>query len=302
MSLTTKQAQSRIADKQHTTPRLWKVPASMAWWLWLAASVLLYAGIFIVYEQAIRTQQYPGPFYDPLRLFGIIAFGLVLFTAAYSLRRRFMRGLPGKAQDWLWMHTWLGITTILIALMHSNYIHILNNFCQNLSCFTEEGAGFSALVSLGVLVITGVAGRLLDIWQARTIAHDASSNGVGIIQALEERILELEYGVERLCAGKSEPFKHYCMRAIDHPRALSGRLPQLQPREQADFRCACETLARRAALVRSLRRQQRARLIIRAWRTAHMYIASAALLIIAYHSILELLAYVLNIPFFQRFA
>lgn len=287
--------------QKQTTPRLWKVPASRAWWLWLAASVLLYAGIFVVYERAIRTQQYPGPFYDPLRLFGIIAFVLVLFTAAYSLRRRFMRGLPGKAQNWLWMHTWLGISTILIALMHSNYIHILNNFCQNLSCFTEEGAGFSALVSLGALVISGVSGRLLDIWQTRTIAHEASSNGVGIMQALEERILELEYTVERLCAGKSEPFKHYCMRAIDHPRVRSGSVPNLHPHEQPDFRRASDTLSRRARLVRSLRRQQRARLIIRTWRTIHIYIAILALLIITYHSILELLAYVLNIPFFQRF-
>lgn len=301
MSLITKDTQSRISDKQQPMPRLWKVPASKAWWLWLAASVLLYAGIYVVYERAIRTQQYPGPFYDPLRLFGIIAFVLVLLTAAYSLRRRFMRGLPGKAQNWLWMHTWLGISTILIALLHSNYIHILNNFCQNLSCFTEEGAGFSALVSLGALVISGVTGRLLDIWQARTIAHDAGSNGAGIMQALEERMLELEYGVERLCAGKSEPFKHYCMQAIDHPRTLSGPMPRLHPHEQADFRRAHNTLSRRAALVRSLRRQQRARFIIRAWRIIHIYIASAALLIIAYHCILELLAYVLNISFFQRF-
>jgi hypothetical protein len=91
------------------------------------------------------------------------------------------------------------------------------------------------------------------------------------------------------------------MRAIDHPRALSRPVPNLHPREQADFRRAHDTLSRRAQLVRSLRRQQRARLIIRAWRTIHISIASAALLIIAYHSILELLAYVLNIPFFQRF-
>src|SRR5579875_2160711 len=63
MSLTTKQAQSRIPTRQQPTPRLWKVPASKAWWLWLAVSLLLYGSIFVVYEQAIRTQQYPGPFY-----------------------------------------------------------------------------------------------------------------------------------------------------------------------------------------------------------------------------------------------
>ncbi|HLI09028.1 MAG TPA: hypothetical protein VKV40_20870 [Ktedonobacteraceae bacterium] len=302
MSLTTKQAQSRIPTRQQPTPRLWKVPASKAWWLWLAVSLLLYGSIFVVYEQAIRTQQYPGPFYDPLRFFGIIAFVLVLFTAAYSLRRRFMRGLPGKAQNWLWMHTWLGIVAILIALLHSNYIHILNNFCQNLGCFSEEGFGFSALVSLFALVISGVIGRLLDMWQARAIAQDASRNGTGIMQALEERILELEYTVERLCAGKSEPFKNYCVQALDHPHVLSGSMPRLYPQEQADFRRAHDTLSQRAQLVHSLRRQQRARFIIRTWRKLHICIATIALLIITAHSLIELLTYVFNVPIFQRFA
>ena len=94
--------------------------------------MLLYVGIYVVYLNAIKSQQFPGPFYDPLRAFGIISFALVLITAAYSLRRRFMRGLPGKAQNWLWMHTWVGIITILIALLHSNFAHILSNYCQNL--------------------------------------------------------------------------------------------------------------------------------------------------------------------------
>jgi hypothetical protein len=264
--------------------------------------VLLYVGIYVVYLKAIKSQQYPGPFYDPLRFFGIIAFVLVLFTAAYSLRRRFMRGLPGKAQNWLWMHTWVGVITVLIALLHSNFSHILNNYCQNLRCLSEQGYGTSALVALFVLIVSGVLGRLLDIWQTHAIARDASTNGVGIAQALEERILELEYTVERLCAGKSEPFKQYCMQALEHASERSGSLPSLYPNEQADFHRAHETLSDRARLVRSLRKQQRAHAIISGWRKIHIVIATLSLCIIAFHSILELLAYVLNMQFLQRFA
>src|SRR5205085_12419608 len=106
---------------------------------------------------------------------------------------------------------------------------------------------------------------------------DASANGVGIPRALEERILELEYIIERLCAGKSEPFKQYCMQTIE---GTSSPVPSLLPTEQADFHRAYETLKTRLDLVQSLHRQQRARQIMRVWRSVHMVLASLALLVI----------------------
>ncbi len=166
MAVTTKPA----ASPQRAPRRVWKVPTSKAWWLWLAFCVLLYGGIFAWYLYAIQTQPFPGPFNDPLRFFGIIAFVMVLGTAAYSLRRRFVRNLPGRAQDWLWMHMWVGITAILIALLHENFTHILHDYCQNLSCFTQAYAGTSALFALILLVVSGIIGRLLDVWQVPPVA------------------------------------------------------------------------------------------------------------------------------------
>ncbi|HEY6408571.1 MAG TPA: hypothetical protein VIY29_13985, partial [Ktedonobacteraceae bacterium] len=191
--------------------RVWKVPTTKAWWIWLVATLLLFGSVYALYLVAIKTQLFPGPFNDPLRSFGILAFVLVLASATYSLRRRFVRGLPGMARDWLWMHTWIGITALLIAMLHENYAHILHDYCQNASCFTQSYWGTSALYALIFLVLSGIFGRLLDTWQAHVIARDASANGVGIARALDERILELEYTVERLSAGKSEPFKAFCL-------------------------------------------------------------------------------------------
>ena len=276
----------------HTQGRIWRVPISNARWYWLGASIVLYVVILAWYLFAIRTQRFPAPINDPFRLFGIISFVLVLSTGAYTLRRRFARGLPGKVQDWLWMHIWIGIITILIALLHENFIGITNNFCQNLTCFTDANWGLSALFALLFLVVSGIVGRLLDIWQTHIIASDASSNGVGIPRALEERILELEYAVERLCAGKSEAFKHYCMQAIE---GASSAVPPLAPNEQADFHRAYETLQTRLGLVQSLQRQQRARQIMRVWRSVHMVLASLALLIILYHGVMELLSNVFHV-------
>jgi hypothetical protein len=278
-----------------TARRIWKVPTSKARWYWLAASLILYAAIYAWYLYALRTQQFPGPFNDPLRLFGIISFVMVLGTAAYTLRRRFVRGLPGKAQGWLWMHTWVGIAALLIAFLHENYTFILHDQNTILSSLTDTYWAELALFSLLFLVLSGISGRLLDMWQARTISKDADSNGIGITRAIEERILELEYTVERLCAGKSDPFQQYCMLAFESGAALPSALPQVPAREQVDFKRAYETLGLRAQLVQSLQRQQHARLVIRVWRYIHMVLAPIAVLIISYHAIMELLVNVFHI-------
>jgi len=189
----------------------------------------------------------------------------------------------------------IGIAAILIAFLHENYDHILHDYCSNLSCFSQSYFGTSALYALILLVISGIVGRLLDLWQAHIIARDASTNGVGIVQALEERILKLEYTVERLSAGKSEPFKAYCLQALDD--AVTGRLegnPPIPPQEQTDFQRVQQTLVDRARLVASLQQQKRARLIFRTWRYVHIALAVLALLVIIYHAVLELLTSVLG--------
>lgn len=295
MSLMTNK--SSLAGRQASARRVWNVPDSRAKWLWLAFSALLFVVVLAWYLYSVARQPFPGPFNDPFRLFGIIAFCLVLVTAAFSLRRRFARNLPGKVQDWLWMHIWLGIAAILIALLHENFLHILHDYCQNLSCFSEGYAGTSALLALILLVASGLAGRLLDAWQARIIAQDATANGAGIARSLEERLLALEYTVERLCAGKSEPFQSYCMAAFEHGLSVVESDTQhfIPPQERADFQRASATLLAHAAIAQSLRRQQRARAIMRTWRVIHMTLASLALLVILYHALMELFTSVLHL-------
>lgn len=275
------------------TRRTWRAPRSSSRWLWLAGSAALYILCLLGYIYAVKTQASPGPADDPLRLFGITAFVMVLGTASYSLRRRFARGLPGKVQDWLWMHTWLGVVTILLASLHDNFTYLTHDFCQNVSCLTTLYGGPAALYALLLLVLSGIIGRLLDRWQTHVIAREASSNGVGIARALAERVQELEYTVERLCAGKSEPFKAYCMQTMEG-EALAT-VPSVAVNEQTDLHSAVEHLTTRANLLHSLQRQQRARHIMRTWRTIHIVLACLALLIILYHGGMQLLSSVFHI-------
>ncbi len=292
MSLAVKQSQQ--GPRQRPLRRIWRAPASKAKWLWLAGGVLSYGALYAWFYMAKKAQGFAAPINDPFRLFGIIAYVLVLATAAYSLRRRFVRGLPGKVQNWLWMHTWVGIMTILIVFLHENYLYILNGFVQKVTDLTDTYWAGAALFALLFLVLSGVTGRLLDLWQTRLIAHEASTNGVGIVRALEERILELEYTIERLCAGKSEPFKAYCLRALASTSVESGP-PMVAPDERLDFQRAYETIDRRAVLVQSLSRQRRARRIICTWRTVHITLACIALIVISYHGVMELLTNVFHI-------
>lgn len=295
MSLAVKQPSVPTQSKaQYPLRRIWRTPASRAKWFWLVGSILFYSGIYIWFYLAYKAQGFAASGNDPFRFFGILSYILVLGTAAYSLRRRFVRGLPGKVQSWLWMHTWLGIMTILIALLHENYAFITNDFVMKFSDLTFSYWGGLALFSLIFLVVSGIIGRLLDLWQTHVIAREANTNGVGIVRAVEERVLELEYTVERLCAGKSDLFKQYCMQALGSG-SLQRKFPPIPLPERLDFQRAHDTLVTRADLVRSCQRQQHARLVMRIWRSVHITLACIALLVVSYHSIMELLTNVFHI-------
>ncbi|HEY7417100.1 MAG TPA: hypothetical protein VH593_18075 [Ktedonobacteraceae bacterium] len=296
MAITTRQPAVQEARRLR---RIWKSPTSRFRLGWLITAVVVYVPILAWYFYTVKTQppENVQPANEPLLLFGIVGYVLVLGTLAYTLRRRFVRGLPGQAQNWLWMHTWIGISTILIICFHEKFNGITRHICEAGSCltpifWTDTYFAYSALYGLFFLVASGIFGRLLDMWQTKVIAREANNNGIGIARALEERILELEYTVERLCAGKSEPFKQYCLQAIDGkgmPASPYSIASVLSSKEQPDLQRASETLMERARLSLSLRRQERARHIIRVWRTLHIILATAAMLAISYHAVMELL-------------
>jgi hypothetical protein len=275
-------------SSQRAIRRIWKTPGSKWNWLFLASSLLILGWVYFIYRTAVATQPYPGPYNDPLRQFGIVSFVLVLLVAAYTLRRRFMRGLPGKVHTWLWLHIWFGVISVLIAFMHENYQNVTHDFSFLASRFTEAAFGTTALYALVFLVLSGVIGRLLDLWQARVIATEADRNRVGITRSVEERLLELSLTIERLSAGKSAAFKRICQQAMPNNQSVLRELSSLSARESADFQSAQETFTEYAALSRSLRRQQHAQALMRTWRLIHIPLACAAVVVIAYHSLFEL--------------
>src|SRR5260370_18094062 len=182
-------AKPTLQEQQRTKRRIWKTPGSKFNWICLAISLLVYGGIYAWYLNARKTPKYVGPDRDPVRLFGIVAFCLVLFVAAYTLRRHFFRKLPGKVQNWLWLHTWFGVISILIAFLHENYANILHDYSFTWPRFTEAAYGMSTLYALILLIISGITGRLLDTSQAHSLAAVANSNRIGVVEAMYEPFL-----------------------------------------------------------------------------------------------------------------
>jgi len=260
-----------------TSKRIWHTPRSRFAWFWFSFSLICCVTLYVLDTFDVVSE------FSRISHGGIPAYIMILMGAAYSLRTRFMRNLPGKAQNWLWMHMWIGIGALIVAGLHDGFLFL------PIFSYTESHLGMLALYSLILIVGSGIAGRLLDRWQARVIVQEANTNGVGIAGTVSSRLLELEYIVERLYAGKSEVFKQYCAQAIRSADEPLRNLPKIMPQEQADFQRAYTTLHDHARLKRSLMKQEHARRIFRGWRTGHTALAPLALLIITYHALTQLM-------------
>lgn len=274
-----------------TGHRLWHTPTSKAALYWFLLTLFYCTFFYCAYliMPKTRTLLLKGTFFDTVFRCGIMSYVMILAVAAYSLRTRFLRGLPWKAQNWVWFHMWVGIASLALALLHADFRFITHFGCGGSVCITDKYLALPALYSLIYIALSGAVGKLLDRWQTRVIAEDASSNGVGIAKAVKSRMLELEYVIERFTAGKSDPFKAYCTQATHSIGKLPGNIPPIPPPERSDFNRAYHTLQEHARLAASLRKQQRAFTIFRAWRKLHMVLVPLALLIISYHGIAELI-------------
>lgn len=275
------QAPTPTSAPQRPIQRLWRVPYTAVWWRSLLVALLLYGAIFLYFLKLGGLGYQAGT--GPLSRFGIIALGLLTIPLAYTLRRRFFRALPGKAQDWLWVHIWFGIVILLTIFLHSNFYNVLREYCYSPKCLAPYYGGPIALDGLLLLVVSGIIGRLLDWRLGRVIAQDASRNGVGIVEALQVRLRESESMVERLLAGKSESFKQYCQLALKQDTLAEPSYPQLLVQELTDFQRACEVLAERTRISQSLHHQRRARLLMHRWRVIHRILACVALTAIGFH-------------------
>lgn len=287
---------SSPSSRTASTKRMWHTPTSKAAIFWFLFAFLYCALFYALYGILLKAPILTGPWFDRVFRVGVMSYIMILAVSAYSLRTRFLHNMPWKAQNWVWMHLWLGIAAVFLALLHAGFGFVTHWDCTaQQNCITAHFWGMPSLYALIFIALSGALGRLLDLWQTRVIAQDASTNGIGIAKAIKERVTELEYIIERLSAGKSAPFKAYCASATKNIGQLPTNLPTVPPQEQSDLQQAHLALKDHARLAASLKKQLFARRIFRVWRYIHMSLVPLALLIITYHAIAELLVNVMHV-------
>ncbi|MCK5709144.1 MAG: hypothetical protein KAI07_01285, partial [Deltaproteobacteria bacterium] len=50
-------------------------------------------------------------------ILGLLAVLIVILVMTYSLRKRLARGIPGRLDNWLWAHLYLGILALSIIAL-----------------------------------------------------------------------------------------------------------------------------------------------------------------------------------------
>src|SRR5258708_34408655 len=106
--------------------------------------------------------------------------------------------------------------------------------------------------------------------------------------SVEGRIRELDLTIDRFSAGKSATFKQYSTMALRGEALQPEQQFTLPPNEQGDFQRIYNITITRVQLTSSLRRQKRAQFIIQTWRYIHIPLATIAVAIISFHSVVEL--------------
>jgi hypothetical protein len=88
------------------------------WMILTAAATLLGAAIYIPYAMHAAT---PGGGTGIGIAFGVVALGLMIFSALLSLRKRFPIWRIGRTKIWMRAHLWLGFLALPMVLFHAAF-------------------------------------------------------------------------------------------------------------------------------------------------------------------------------------
>jgi len=203
---------------------------------------------------------------------GIISVLIILFVMTYSLRKRLARGMPGRLDNWLWAHIYLGLLVLFIIALHAEF---------RLSWdYNTIGIIFLVLV-----IITGIVGRYFYTRVPVSIAVEQEK----VLSQVEESAKS----IKQLLEGKSRPFQKLIGSELNTPspispmpvywediRAKSEILPE---EERKDFKKAIDLLEQKAKLEVQSISQLKYKPFFRAWLLAHIFVTVGVIVIIPLH-------------------
>ena len=238
----------------------------------LALFTLVAGFIFWVIYRFAPYLPIPGVEKGTVYLLGIVAVLLILFVMTYSLRKRVVKGVPGRLDNWLWAHIYLGILALFIIALHAEF-----RFGWDYNT--------AAVIFLALVIITGVVGRYFFTRFPSSIASEQEK----AISQLDE----VKKSINELMAGSSRPFQKIIGSELNTPSPLSptqeyweellGKGAILQEEEKEDFRKAVLLLEQKAKLDAQSVSQLKYKPLFRGWLVAHLVVTGGLIVLIPLH-------------------
>jgi nitrate/TMAO reductase-like tetraheme cytochrome c subunit len=204
--------------------------------------------------------------------FGILAVLIILFLLTYSVRKRVARGMPGRLDNWLLGHIYLGLLGLFIVALHAEF-----RFGWN---FSTVGVIFFVLV-----IATGIIGRYFYTILPTSISSEQRD--------ILSQVGEVTKAIRDLLGEKSRAFQKIIGSELDTPSPLSAdpdyweellsKIEIIPEGEREDFKKAVVLLEEKAKLEAESVGQVKYKPLFSSWLTAHIIVTIGLIIIIPLH-------------------
>ncbi len=238
----------------------------------LALFTVVTGFIFWAIYRWVPSLPIPGVEKGTVYILGIIALQLILFVMTYSLRKRLARGMPGRLDDWLWAHIYLGLLALFIIALHAEFRF-------------SWGYSTAGVIFLALVIVTGIVGRYFYTRVPASIAT-AQEKVLSIVD-------EVTKSINDLLVGKSRPFQKIIGSELNIPSPLSAKpdyWEELQAKgeivpeeEKEDFKKAVVLIEQKAKLEAQSVSQLKYKPLFRGWLAVHLIVTAGLIVMIPLH-------------------
>lgn len=214
----------------------------------------------------------PGIEIGTVYTLGILSVLLIFLVMAYSIRKRIVRGVPGRLDNWLWAHIYLGILALFIIMLHAEF---------------RFGWDYNTLAAilLALVIITGAVGRYFYTHLPGKIVKEQEN----VLSQLDE----LDKDINNMLTGKSRAFQKIIGSELNIPspispdpeywNALQTKVNIIPKEERKDFEKAVELLINKAKLESQSIGQLKYKPLFKGWLATHIFLTIGLFSLITIH-------------------
>jgi len=194
---------------------------------------------------------------------GVVATGLALLSAAYSIRKRRAATGGTSMMTWLWVHVYIGLLAVLAAALHAGFGLVSLNL----------STGKVLFVVFAFIALSGIAWRLAYAYVPGLAAPQILNYSE---QGARQRAEEQKTEIEKIAAGKSPAFHQVkdALVARDLGAQEAAQAAQsIPPGERPALTAVAALAASRRRALRRIVLQARYTRWLQRWRVVHVPLA-----------------------------